>query len=319
MLAIFNIVFPVFALIFLGFLCRKRDILSVNAASELNRFVIYLGLPALLFDSIARLTPADFSNLRFIAVFAIGIVTVFLLTAWIKWRQGAVAGDIIIDSLSASYANVGFLGIPLCLLSFGHDSMPPAVIAMIMTACLLFAGAIVLLEICLHADKHIGRSLLNTGNSLIRNPILIAPILGGLVAASGYVLPSGVQQLFKLLGAAASPCALVSLGLFLAQPVRRNHANSSDSNHTNSSLAMLVGFKLLLHPAITALFAYWILPLPKLWADTALLLAATPIGTGPFMLAELYQREAALMSRAILISTCLSLLSIALILAWIAH
>ncbi len=311
MLAIFNVVFPVFALIFLGFLCRKRNILSVNAASELNRFVIYLGLPALLFDSIARLTPADFSNLRFIAVFAIGIVAVFLLTAWIKWRQGAVAGDIIIDSLSASYANVGFLGIPLCLLSFGHDSMPPAVIAMIMTACLLFAVAIVLLEICLHADKHIGRSLLNTGNSLIRNPILIAPILGAIVAASGYALPSGVQQLFKLLGAAASPCALVSLGLFLAQPIARKDGNGS--------VAMLVGFKLLLHPALTALLAYWILPLPKLWADTALLLAATPIGTGPFMLAELYQREAALMSRAILISTCLSLISISLILAWIAR
>src|SRR5450830_1225079 len=311
MLAIFNVVFPVFALIFLGFLCRKRNILSVNAASELNRFVIYLGLPALLFDSIARLTPADFSNLRFIAVFAIGIVAVFLLTAWIKWRQGAVAGDIIIDSLSASYANVGFLGIPLCLLSFGHDSMPPAVIAMIMTACLLFAVAIVLLEICLHADKHIGRSLLNTGNSLIRNPILIAPILGAIVAASGYALPSGVQQLFKLLGAAASPCALVSLGLFLAQPIARKDGNGS--------VAMLVGFKLLLHTALTALLAYWILPLPKMWADTAQLLTATPIGTGPFMLAELYQREAALMSRAILISTCLSLISISLILAWIAR
>src|SRR5450830_1456141 len=134
MLAIFNVVFPVFALIFLGYLCRKRNILSVNAASELNRFVIYLGLPALLFDSIARLTPADFSNLRFIAVFAIGIAAVFLLTVWIKYRQGAAAADIIVDSLGTSYANVGFIGIPLCLLAFGRDGMPPAVIAMVMTA-----------------------------------------------------------------------------------------------------------------------------------------------------------------------------------------
>jgi len=310
MLAIFNVVFPIFALIFLGYLCRKRNILSVNAASELNRFVIYLGLPALLFDSIARLTPADFSNLRFIAVFAIGIAAVFVLTAWIKYRQGAAAGDIIIDSLGTSYANVGFIGIPLCLLAFGRDGMPPAVIAMVMTACLLFAIAIVLLEICLHAEKHIGRSLLKTGKSLIRNPILIAPILGSLVAASGYVLPTGVQQLFKLLGAAASPCALVSLGLFLAQPIEHKQTGS---------VSLLVGFKLLLHPAITALFAYWILPLPKMWADTALLLSAMPIGTGPFMLAELYRREAALMSRAILISTTTSLVTISLILAWIAH
>jgi len=48
-------------------------------------------------------------------------------------------------------------------------------------------------------------------------------------------------------------------------------------------------------------------------------LSALPIGTGPFMLAELYQREAAAMSRAILISTTGSLLTISLILAWFAH
>ena len=82
---------------------------------------------------------------------------------------------------------------------------------------------------------------------------------------------------------------------------------------------LLVGFKLLVHPAITAILAYWIFPLPRLWADTALLLSALPIGTGPFMLAELYQREAAAMSRAILISTTGSLLTISLILAWFAH
>lgn len=310
MLAIFNVVFPIFALIYLGYVCRTRAILSVNAASELNRFVIYLGLPALLFDSIARLTPADFSNLRFIVVFAAGILPVFFLTALIRYRQGAVAGDIIIDSLGASYANTGFVGIPVCLLAFGHNGMPPAVIATILTACLLFAVAIVLLEICLHADRHIGRSLSNTGKSLLRNPVLIAPICGGLVAANGWAPPDGVQQLFRLLGAAASPCALVSLGLFLAQPVRDRHAGP---------VHLLVGFKLLLHPFITAVLAYWILPLPKLWADTALLLSAMPIGTGPFMLAELYQREAASMSRAILVSTVMSLGTITLILAWIAH
>lgn len=310
MLAIFNVVFPIFALIFLGYLCRKRAILSVNAASELNRFVIYLGLPALLFDSIARLRPADFSNLRFVGVFATGIVTVFLLTVLIRYRQGAAPADIIVDSLGTSYANTGFIGIPVCLLAFGHDGMPAAVIATILTACLLFAVAIVLLELCLHAEKHLGRSLLKTGNSLIRNPILIAPVLGGIVATGGWSLPTGVQQLFDLLGAAASPCALVSLGLFLAQPIQ---------DRQSGSVHLLVGFKLLLHPFITAVFAYWILPLPKMWADTALLLSAMPIGTGPFMLAELYRREAALMSRAILMSTVMSLVTITLILAWITH
>jgi len=310
MLAIFNIVFPIFSLIFLGWGCRKRNILSAGAASELNRFVIWLALPALLFDSMSRLTAADFANLRFIAVFGIGVAVVFLVTAWLRTRQRAAAPDVIIDSLGSSYANVGFIGIPLCYLAFGHDGLPPSVIAMVMTACLLFAVAIVLLETCLHAQAGLGQTVAKVGRSLLRNPIMIAPVAGIAVALSGAHIPSGVQQLFKILGAAASPCALVSLGLFLAQPV---------AQRAQASVSLLVAFKLLLQPAVTAVLAYWILPLPRVWADSAVLLAAMPIGTGPFMLAELYQREVTVMSRAILISTTLSLPTIALILAWIAH
>lgn len=311
MLAIFNIVFPIFSLIFLGWICRKRDILSAGAASELNRFVIWLGLPALLFDSMSRLTPADFANVRFIGVFAAGVAIVFLLTTWIRLRQKAAAPDVIIDSLGTSYANVGFIGIPLCYLAFGRDGLPPSVIAMVMTACLLFAVAIVLLETVIHAHAGLGQTVSKVGRSLLRNPIMIAPVAGIAVALSGLQIPSGVQQLFKILGGAASPCALVSLGLFLAQPARHDSQGAP--------VPLLVAFKLLLQPAVTAVLAYWVFPLPRLWADSAVLLAAMPIGTGPFMLAELYQREVAGMSRAILISTTLSLPTIALILAWIAH
>ncbi|WP_343651811.1 AEC family transporter [Herbaspirillum sp.] len=310
MLAIFNIVFPIFSLIFLGWICRRRNVLSAAAATELNRFVIWLALPALLFDSMSRLTAADFANLRFIAVFAAGVALVFLLTAWLRLRQKAAAADVIIDSLGSSYANVGFIGIPLCYLAFGRDGLPPSVIAMVMTACLLFAVAIVLLETCLHARAGLGQTVTKVGRSLLRNPIMIAPVAGIAVALSGVGIPGGVQQLFKLLGGAAGPCALVSLGLFLAQPVQRG---------AGAPVWLLVAFKLLLQPAVTAVLAYWILPLPRIWADSAVLLAAMPIGTGPFMLAELYQREVTAMSRAILISTTLSLPTIAVILAWIAH
>jgi hypothetical protein len=48
-----KIILPVFALIFAGYACRKTNRLGPNASSELNRFVVYLALPALLFDIMA--------------------------------------------------------------------------------------------------------------------------------------------------------------------------------------------------------------------------------------------------------------------------
>ena len=57
MSAVVNVVLPVFALIFLGFICRRTGRMGPTGASELNRFVVWLGLPALLFSGIASDNP----------------------------------------------------------------------------------------------------------------------------------------------------------------------------------------------------------------------------------------------------------------------
>jgi predicted permease len=68
-----------------------------------------------------------------------------------------------------------------------------------------------------------------------------------------------------------------------------------------------------LHPLVTAVLVYGVFDMPALWANTAVLLSALPIGTGPFMLAKLYEREPAVTSQAILISTILSVLTSSLL------
>ncbi|WP_200878876.1 hypothetical protein [Caballeronia sordidicola] len=55
--------------------------------------------------------------------------------------------------------------------------------------------------------------------------------------------------------------------------------------------------------------------LPALWAKTAVILSALPTGTGPFMLAEFYKREAAVTSSTILFSTVISLVTVTACLA----
>lgn len=49
MLSSLSVVCPVFAVIVAGFACGRLQLLGPTASSELNRFVVYLGLPALLF------------------------------------------------------------------------------------------------------------------------------------------------------------------------------------------------------------------------------------------------------------------------------
>lgn len=301
MSAIVDILLPIFALILLGYLGRRSGRLGPAAASELNRFVVWFGLPALIFDVTAN---ADWTQLwqpGFVIAFSIGCLGIFVATLFWRLRSRPLA-DASLDALAASYANTGYIGIPLCTLVFGTSGLQPALIASLIVVCVLFALAIACLETGLHAGQPLARTLRKVGLSLLRNPLVVAPLVGVAWGASGLGVAEPLQRMLSLLGAATAPCALVCLGAFLAQ----------DQQGSARGAWPLVGVKLVLQPALTGALAFWVFELPTMWALAALLLSALPTGTGPFMLAEYYQREAALSARVILLSTLGALLSLSL-------
>lgn len=307
---IVNAVFPLFALILLGFVGGRVGLLGASAVDSLNKYVVWMALPALLFQAMAKITWQEINQPGYVAASVLSIAIVFAVSFLIERRRKGRLADLSIQALASSYANAGFMGIPLCLMVFGQESMPAVVLAILLTACGLFAFSIVLIEIDLLGSPSLPHTLGKVGRSLLRNPLVVAPVLGMMVAAAGWPLPYAVEQFTTLLGASASPCALVTIGLFLSQ----GHASRQ-----TGTVWRVVALKLLLHPLVTYVLAYWVFDMPPMWAATAVLLSALPVGTGPFMLAQLYQREPAVASRAILISTVLSLISVSVMVALLEH
>ena len=297
------IVLPIFALIFAGWLARRIGVLGPVATTELNRFVVFLALPALLFDIVAHARWADLWQPGFVAAFGLSALLVFGGTVAVRLRRPRHLADAAIDGLNAGYANTGFVGFPLALVALGRDAMAPTLIATIITVCVLFGAAIVLIEIGLQAETRRTHLAMKVGRSLLRNPLLLAPALGALVPLAGWGIPAPVESFLKLLGGAASPCALVALGLFLAE-------QRAGSGRTAGSAALLVGLKLVVQPVVAWVLASAVFGLTPLLTHAAVLLAALPTGTGPFMLAELYRREAEVTSRVVLASTIASVLTV---------
>lgn len=305
--AVLNAALPIFALILAGYLAARRRLLGPAATDSLNRFVVWLALPALLFQAMARADWQELDHPGFALAYGGGIVGVFALVFLMQWGKKRRLADLAIEGLDGAYANAGYMGVPLMVLSFGEAGMGPAVIGMILTACFLYGFAIVLIEFDLQQAPGLGRTLLKAGGSLARNPLLIAPFAGLGLAALGWKLPVPADNFVNLLAGAASPCALVTIGLFLAQ------------EHGAQDIRLagrLVALKLLVQPAITAFLAFWVFDLPPLWSHAALLMSALPTGTGPFMLAKLYDREPGVTARAILISTLGSVFTVSLLVAW---
>jgi malonate transporter len=302
------IVLPIFALIAAGWIGRRSGALGPAATREVNRLVVHLALPALLFDIVASATLDQLWQPGFILAFVAGCGVVFGGVIAFGLLRGRGLAQSTIEGLNASYANTGYVGFPLVLVVVGESGLGLTVIGAVLTVCVLFGIAILLIEIALQTGTR--RQIAGkTAVALLRNPLLLAPALGALVLWSGWDIPSPLEQFLGLLGGAAAPCALIALGLFLADDDNELPAEE------RGMAGLLVALKLLLQPAVAWVVAALVLKLPADVVGIVVLLSALPTGTGPFMLAQQFGRGAALTARVVLVSTLLSVVTLSVLIA----
>lgn len=314
MLSTLSILLPIFGLVLAGFLCAKRGVLGPAAASELNKFVVWLGLPALLFNIMAHSTWRELDQPGFAAVFSLASAVPFVLTIVIRLMGRRRLADASIEAIAASYPNVGYIGFPLCLLLFGQSSLTPTTIATILVACVLFGVTIALIEVGLQTEHAPHKLAANVLWALARNPLIVSPVAGALIAATHVAMPASFETFLKLLGGAASPCALVSLGAFLA---KKRAAEGGEKSGVLRDAVLLTMAKLIAQPLLTWWLAIHVFMLQTSLANVSVVLAALPTGTGPFMLAEYYKREAEVASRVILLSTVGAVITLTVVLMFV--
>ena len=305
MFYVFNVVFPVFALILIGYACGRTGKLGESASIELNRFVVWLALPAQLFNFASSSGWQTLWQPGFITAFFLSCLLVFTLVMVVSWVHKRDLAAASFSGLSASYSNTGYMGIPLCVLALGQDGLAPAIIATFIVF-LMFAIATVLIEVGIQSHKKSHEIIWNVLQSLCTNPLLIAPVAGLLWSSTDLVLYDPLAQVIAFLAAAATPCALVSIGLFLIQKEK-----SASQQAWGISVA-----KLIIQPLVAWLLAGPILGLSDLWVSAVVILAALPTGTGPFMLAQYYNADGRIISRVVLLTTVGSLLTLSLFLWW---
>lgn len=301
--ALINIVLPVFAIVACGYVCGARKLLGVESSEALNAFVYWVALPALLFKAMADVDLAQVYNGPFITAVAGALALTWLLSSLAgRLFFRLTPSEAALHGLSGAYPNSGFMGIPLAIAAYGEEAALPAIVATII-AVLSVALAIVPIEITRQGSSRIPALVGRVTLALLRNPMIIAPCAGLAWASAGLQLPVPVQTFTGILGAAAGPCALFSVGLFLVgKPLSEGRAE----------VGAMTFAKLVLHPVLTAVVILFLFPTDPLWTKVAILSAALPIGSGPFVLAQaqgIYVRRT---STVMLVTTVLSVVTISI-------
>src|SRR3954462_1565536 len=93
LLPVLSIALPVFGLILIGGLVGRRGFLGRDATGALNMFVVYLSLPAVLFQAMAHIPPAELGNGALVAAFGLGIIVPGLIALALALWQRTRLGD----------------------------------------------------------------------------------------------------------------------------------------------------------------------------------------------------------------------------------
>jgi predicted permease len=297
--------FPVFALVGCGVLAGRFRLINPGSSEALNRFVYAFALPALLFVAVYR---GSLEELLGSGTFVIGVVSATLLTALAGFALShfcyrASAPESVMRALNASFANTGYLGIPLVTVAYGERAGLPAALATVATNIVSFAAAIVCLELLSNpGGGGIGRALVGVARSPLIWPIALAVLL----VAFGITVPLPLERFATLLAAAAGPCALFAIGLFVSQlSIRAGLAASWPTTV----------LKLVLHPLLMAILAYHVLAIDGLWAKIAIVCASLPLGATAFVLAQRYRLLEAETSTGAVLSTAASVLTVSLVMS----
>ena len=299
---IFDVAFPVFALVGIGYLAGRTRVMGSEATVALNAFVAAFALPALLFGLLARARMDDIVNRDFIIVMALAMFGSQLAAmALARWWLRLPWIDTVLQGLAAGFGNVGYMGVPICIAGFGPAGALPATLTVVIGAAAMLPLCVVLIELGRHAGRGGRRTVQTVLLAMLRNPLLLAIALGLICAGSETVLPAALQRLVDLLSAAAAPCALFAIGLFLSD-------KSLAANRREVGLTVAV--KLLLQPALAAALVPAFLGFDDMWGRSAVLLAALPSATNAFLLARQYGRFIAETSAAVFLSTLASVLTV---------
>jgi len=298
---------PIWLLAAAGYAARRWRLLGDTPLAVLGWFVFHLAMPAALFVRLSKTPLAGFDG-RQLAAF--GVSTAIAIGA--GWYGAArffdrKPGERAIWGMACGYINAANLGIPIAAQVLGSVSF----IVQVLLFQTLIISPIILAVLDRHAEAGGTIRFGRLATLPFRNPVILGSALGIAASATGFRAPTAVQTPLTFLSATAVPAALIALGASL-------YRRDPDRGTGRAEITAITTLKLVCQPAI-ACAAGLLLGLSRPQLLAVVVCAGLPSAQNAFVFAQRYRVGEALASRAVLVTTTLSLASIAGIVALIGR
>jgi predicted permease len=297
--------FPVFAVIGLGYLLTRKAFLGSGFLEQLNWLVYWVSLPALIVSSLDRAQGLSGESLPIILVYFAAtfcVIGLSILAARFLKLQRWQYGTFIQGSFRG---NLAFIGIPILLYALrdiGEDERN----AILAQAVFVFAPIMILYNVASvialvgGRDGASWKTLPGTLRSVAMNPLILAALAGLVLYLLPVDLPMALGDTLQFIGRIAAPAALICVGGGMA-------LTSMEGRYRSAS--WMACLKVFVTPA-----AAYLASLPFALSEESLLIlmvfAATPTAVVSFIMAKQLNGDEAMASGAIVLSTILSIISL---------
>ncbi|MFJ8853270.1 AEC family transporter [Streptomyces sp. NPDC102437] len=304
---------PIWILTAIGYAVGRSGLLGAQAEAVLGRFVFHVAMPAALFTMVSGARLNTFANSSMVA-FAAGTALVCGLGFMAAGRLfGRGTADRAIGSMTSGYVNSANLGIPVAVQVLGDASFVAQII--LFQVLLVSPVVLALLDSGTGAGAGSGKAVVfrRMLTMPVRNPIIMASLLGVAASALGLRLPHALAHSCDLLGAAAVPTALITLGLSLnSRPAAPGSAelaqNTTRPGRTaRREVVVTVALKTLVQPLTALAVGGPLLHLPEHQLLAVVLCSALPTAQNAFIYAQQYGLDTRPARNAVVASTVVSM------------
>jgi len=296
---IVNTLIPIFSLILLGYFFKRIKFPSTDFWPMADKFTYYVLMPALLVYKVATSNIDLEQALGLVSTALLTILVVFfsliLLNYFIKFNNKAFTSIMQGGIRFNSYVILAFVDSV-----YGDKGLVLAAILMAFVIPFINVLCISTFAIYVRDGKF---SLLSFFKTIIKNPLIIACVIGGFINAVDITLPIVILKSLTILSGAALPVGLLSVGVGL----EFRYIKSAKKELVVAVLAKLIYFPIIIY-GIGLMFG-----LNNEMLAIAVMFGAMPTAVSSYILARELGGDVTLMASIITLQTLFCMLTLFLV------
>ncbi len=291
-----EIVLPLFIVMAVGYVCKRMNLITEQAAKQMNGLSFRVFLPVLLCKNIYTSSLDSLLNPLVFIYAAVGILVMFFVLMALIPRiepDGRKCGAMIQAMFRSNYA---YFGIPLVQSIFPDSDTSIASLLVVVVVPMFNVLAVIALE-TFRGGKADPKQIIK---KILTNPLIIGSLAGLVILLTGLKIPFILQKPIDDLSKVATPLALFLLGASIDFSKTGAHVRQ---------LSLCVLGKLVVFPLLAVLFAA-LLGMRGVELASLLIIFGAPTAVNSAIMAQQMGSDGDLATEAVVFTTAFSALTV---------